>query len=67
MAVRYPSIPAPSADPVNLRTCVLALKEVSETLTLQRGSPLDAAVTWQDLIDLGLITPSQVPIKLGNR
>jgi hypothetical protein len=65
MAIKYRSIPVPAADVNSLRSSVDASKEVIETLTRQRGSPLNAAVTWQDLIDLKLIVPAQVPIKLG--
>ncbi len=61
MAVKYPSIPAPAADLVALRQSADALKETVEMLTLQRGNHLLAAVTWQDLIDLGLALPTQVP------
>jgi hypothetical protein len=66
MTLRYPAIPNPSADPVALRSTGIALKETVETLTLQRGNPLNAAVTWQDLVNLGLITAAQVPVKLGS-
>lgn len=61
MAARYPSIPSPQADLVALRSTGEALKETVEMLTLQRGSHLNGAVTWQDLIDLGLALPTQVP------
>jgi hypothetical protein len=67
MTLRYPAIPNPSADPIALRSTGIALKETVETLTLQRGSPLNAAVTWQDLVNLGLITAAQVPTKLASR
>lgn len=61
MPAKYPSIPEPQADVLALRTSAAALKETVEILTLQRGSHLNAAVTWQDLLDLGLILPTQVP------
>ena len=61
MPARYPAIPAPQADLVALRATGDALKETVEMLTLQRGSSLEGAVTWQDLLDLGLILPTQVP------
>ncbi len=66
MSIKYPAIPPPSTDPVSLRNADIAIKEILEILTQQRGDPLNAAVTWQDLVDLGLITLSQVPIKLGS-
>lgn len=61
MAQRYPSIPDPSLDPEALRRSDIALKETIEIMTGVRGSRLDAVVTWQDMINLGLIVPSQVP------
>jgi len=61
MAAKYPSIPAPAAEPVALRASCDALKETVEILTLNRGNHLLGAVTWQDLIDLGLALPTQVP------
>lgn len=61
MPAKYPSIPSPQADLVALRMSAEALKETVEVLTLQRGDHLNAAVTWQDLINLGLALPTQVP------
>lgn len=61
MPAKYPAIPSPQADPISLRASADALKETVEMLTLQRGSKLNGAVTWQDLIDLGLALPTQVP------
>jgi len=59
--VKVPGIPDPQADPESLRQTVLSLKEGVEVLSGQRGGPLNAAVTWQDLVDLGLVTPARVP------
>lgn len=67
MAARYPPIPDPAADTVALRSTALALKETAEMLTRQRGDRSLSAVTWQDLVELGLILPSQVPITPSNR
>jgi len=61
MAAKYPAIPTPAADVLALRASCEALKETVEVLTLARGNHLNAAVTWQDLIDLGLALPTQVP------
>ncbi len=61
MPVKYPAIPEPQADVLSLRTSSAALKETVEMLTQQRGNKLNAAVTWQDLVDLGLALPTQVP------
>ena len=67
MAARYPAVPDPTTDPVSLRNASVALKEIAETLTQQRGNRAFAAVTWQDLVELGLILPSQIPTTPGNR
>jgi hypothetical protein len=62
MAVqRYPSIPEPSLEPEALRRSDLALKETLEIMTGVRGNRLNSVITWQDLIDLGLALPTQVP------
>jgi hypothetical protein len=67
MAPRYPPVPEPSTDLVSLRSTALALKETAEILTGNRGNRSLSVVTWQDLVDLGLILPSQVPITPSNR
>lgn len=58
---RYPPIPDSSTDPEALRRTDLALKETLEIMTGVRGNRGDACVTWQDLVDLGFIVPTQVP------
>lgn len=59
---KFPGIPEPSADPEALLNTVQALKQAVETtLGQRRGSRVTSGVTWQDLIDLGLIEPDQVP------
>ena len=58
---RYPSIPEPSLEPEALRRSDLALKETLEIMTGVRGNRADSIVTWQDLVDLGFIVPSQIP------
>jgi hypothetical protein len=59
--LKYPGIPDPSTDPTALRSTAMAMKETIEVLTAQRGNRANAAVTWQDLVDLRLITPAQIP------
>jgi len=59
----YPGIPEPAPSVQSLQQTSAALKEATEILLRQRGSPLNAAVTWQDLLDLGLIAPKDVPKK----
>jgi hypothetical protein len=61
MAQTFPAIPAPSANPTSLRTTSNSLKESVEILTRQRGDRSLSAVTWQDLLALGLITADQIP------
>jgi len=63
MTKRYPAIPDPGNTPEGVREAVKAMKQSVETLTRQRGlgRKVDAAVTWQDLVDLGLIDPTEVP------
>jgi len=61
MATKYPVIPDPTTDPTTLRVTAMALKEGQEILTRQRGDRTMSAVTWQDLLRLGLVTSNQVP------
>lgn len=61
MVAKYPPIPEPSTDTEALRKADLAIKETLEIMTGTRGNKFDAVVTWQDLIDLGIIIPTQVP------
>ena len=63
MAAKYPPIPDPTTDPESLRFSLVALKQGFEMLSHQRANPLNAAVTWADLLALGLINAAQVPKK----
>lgn len=67
MALSYPPIPLPGVEPEALRETSLALKETAEILTGVRGDRGLSAVTWNDLVTLGLILPSQIPLTIGNR
>jgi len=58
---RYPPIPDPSLDPEALRRSDIAIKETLEIMTGQRGNRGDSCVTWQDLVDLGIVLPTQIP------
>ena len=59
----YKAIPEPAATLESLRESLSAAKEAIEVLTRQR-KPIEAgAVTWQDLVDLGLIASDQVPTR----
>jgi len=61
MAHRHNAIPEPLPDLESLRLSIQAAKEIVEVLTRQRKPIESAAVTWQDLVDLELIAPDQVP------
>ena len=58
---KYPAITEPTTDPASLRDSVLNLKEATEMLTRQRGDPAASAITWADLVNLGIITKDQIP------
>jgi hypothetical protein len=63
---RRAAVPEPYEDVKSLfRTC-MAMKELTEELAGQRGDPRNAAVTWQDLIDLGLVKPAEIPQGIGS-
>jgi hypothetical protein len=59
----FPSIPDPQPEVNVLAECVRSLKQIAEVLTRQRGKPAQSSVVWQDLVDLGLITETQIPKK----
>lgn len=63
---KYPAISEPTTDGASLRESVLNLKEATEMLTRQRGDPIASAITWADLVALGLIEASDVP-KIASR
>jgi hypothetical protein len=54
------TIPEPYTTLDSLHATAMATKELVESLAGQRGSVDDVAVTWGDLIRLGLIKPEQV-------
>jgi hypothetical protein len=55
------AIPEPFENLPSLRAAVLATKEMVETLSGQRGRVDDMAVTWGDLLRLGLVKKDQFP------
>lgn len=62
MADPKPSaIPSPQPNLNSLYEVSIALKQNVEALTGQRGGPLQRSPTWQDLINLGIVTADQVP------
>ena len=60
------AIPQPYEDVGSLYRTVLALKEMVEVLSGQRGQAPDIAVTWQDLLDLQLVRKEDIPYDLGS-
>jgi hypothetical protein len=60
------TIPEPYEDLPTLRAAAMANKELTETLAGQRGQAYDAAVTWRDLLELGLISKEQIPTDIGS-
>lgn len=59
----YGAIPEPMPNLESMRASITALKQAIEILTRQRKPITAGAVTWQDLLDLDLITPDQVPAR----
>jgi hypothetical protein len=51
-----PQIPQPQASPGSLAFTAQALKQAVDSLSGFRGSPTDRAVTFNDLISLGLLS-----------
>lgn len=61
----YSAIPEPQLSLVSHQEALLSLKEAVEVLTRQRQRSSEqigiAAVTFNDLVSLGLITRDQIP------
>lgn len=64
---RKATVPQPDETIRGLRASVEGLKEIAEVLDGQRGSMMDAAITWGDLVQLGLVKPENVPKRGPNR
>ena len=60
-----PTIPNPLNDLSSLATVVLQLKKAVESLGGNRGSTLDRAVTFNDMIRLGLASPQALMSPTG--
>lgn len=58
---KYPAITEPTTNPESLRSSILNLKESVEIVTRQRGDKAMSAVTWNDLVELGLVSSAKVP------
>lgn len=59
------TIPQPGNDLASLRATVVAMKELVEVLSGQRGPANDVAFTWEDAVELGLVQKDQVPANVG--
>lgn len=59
----FSSIPEPMLTLASHQDVLVALKEAVEVLTRQRKleQVRSSAVTWNDLLALGLVQPDQVP------
>jgi hypothetical protein len=60
-----PPIPNPTENLSNLASCVHAIKASVESLIGQRGDASNRAVTFNDLISFGLLTPGAVASEDG--
>jgi hypothetical protein len=60
-----PPIPQPAANVDNLAACVAALKACVESLIGQRGDASNRAVTFNDLVDYELLSPTAVASPTG--
>lgn len=58
---KFPAISEPTPNIQGLYNSVVELKQAMEILTRQRKPITSGAITWQDLVDLGLITEADVP------
>jgi hypothetical protein len=57
------TVPTPTETLPGLRASVEGLKEIVEVLDGQRGELWDTAVTWRDLVQIGVVKYEQVPAK----
>lgn len=63
--IRKPAIPEPYADVGSLQKALQAAKEAVEVLQGVRGDGRYSAVSWDDLVGLGLIQEQDIPVKIG--
>jgi hypothetical protein len=57
------AIPEPGDTKESHRDCIVALKQAVEQMTNTRGVVTAAMPSWGDLVNLGLISITQVPTK----
>ena len=58
---KTPNIPSISTPDVQMSRVLKAVKETIEIREGRLGPKKEMGVTFQDLVDLGLITESQIP------
>ena len=63
--LRPPAIPVPQATLASLLEIVQTIKQAIELLNGTVGEKTQRAVTFADLINLGLVKPDEIPEKLG--
>lgn len=63
---RQPAIPHPDATVLSMHQTLMQLVEAVQMLQGQRGSVSDCAVTWGELLALGLIKEDQIPTDVGD-
>jgi hypothetical protein len=61
MTVKAPQIPSIHALDTSVKVVLSPIKELLELREGRLGEKTNMNVTWQDLVDLGLITSDQVP------
>jgi len=64
-ALRLPQIPEPNTTIPSLHTTALALKSAVDVISGAVGPKEQRAVTFVDLVNMGLITMDQIPEKFG--
>ena len=63
--IHQTAIPSPVENLHALTATAIATKELVEMLAGQRGLATDVAVTWGDLVRLGIITKDRIPSDIG--
>ena len=58
---KLPQIPSVHSLPIDVRNVLIPIKEIIETREGKVGDIASRNVTYQDLIDLGLITKDDLP------
>lgn len=62
---KWPGISHPEMELASIHSTVLLLVDAMQLLQGQTGGRYDVAVTWGDLLELGLITEEQIPRDVG--